>query len=91
MVIDVKSIVQDVPFTEKEIPKKSNNARSSSIFKVKFKKDDFLTKKSQGKLYNYFVFINLKKTVLRIILLELELLILYNVKRFFLIAIISLL
>lgn len=35
--------------TEKEIIKKSTaNTRSSSVFKVKFKKDDFLTKKTQG-------------------------------------------
>lgn len=35
--------------TEKEIIKKSTaNTRSSGVFKVKFKKDDFLTKKTQG-------------------------------------------
>jgi len=50
MITDVKPIVYDVSSTEKEITKKATiNARSSSIFKVKFKKDDFLTKKSQGK------------------------------------------
>lgn len=48
MITDVKPIVYDVSSTEKEITKKATiNARSSSIFKVKFKKDDFLTKKSQ--------------------------------------------
>jgi len=47
MVVELKPLVQEVSSTEKEIPKKSNSARSSSIFKVKFKKDDFLTKKSQ--------------------------------------------
>jgi len=46
---DIKSIITNVPPTEKEISKKSTTSvpRSSSIFKVKFKKDDFLTKKTQ--------------------------------------------
>lgn len=45
---DIKSIISNVPLSEKEISKKStSSARSSSIFKVKFKKDDFLTKKTQ--------------------------------------------
>lgn len=45
---ETKSIVANVPPSEKEISKKSTtSARSSSIFKVKFKKDDFLTKKTQ--------------------------------------------
>jgi len=43
--------VYDISSTEKEITKKSTvSAKSSSVLKVKFKKDDFLTKKSQGKL-----------------------------------------
>ncbi|KAE9542877.1 hypothetical protein AGLY_002788 [Aphis glycines] len=45
---DIKSIIVNAPSSEKEISKKSTTAaRSSSIFKVKFKKDDFLTKKTQ--------------------------------------------
>jgi hypothetical protein len=42
--------------SDKEITKKSTAARSSGVFKVKFKKDDFLSKKTQGK--NYFVLVN---------------------------------
>jgi len=56
---DIKSIIANVPPSEKEISKKSTTSaiRSSSIFKVKFKKDDFLTKKTQGKTWSYFNFI----------------------------------
>lgn len=47
---EIKSLIVNAPSSEKEISKKSTTtARSSSIFKVKFKKDDFLTKKTQGK------------------------------------------
>ncbi|KAL5235731.1 hypothetical protein ACI65C_003141 [Semiaphis heraclei] len=45
---DLKPVIANVPPSEKEILKKSTtSARSSGIFKVKFKKDDFLTKKTQ--------------------------------------------
>ncbi|XP_022161085.1 PHD finger protein 20-like protein 1 [Myzus persicae] len=45
---EIKTIIVNVPPSEKEILKKpTTSARSSSIFKVKFKKDDFLTKKTQ--------------------------------------------
>jgi len=47
---EIKPVTANVPPSEKEILKKSTtSARSSGIFKVKFKKDDFLTKKTQGK------------------------------------------
>lgn len=47
---EVKPIVVNVqPSSDKEVSKKSTTStRSPSVFKVKFKKDDFLTKKTQG-------------------------------------------
>lgn len=45
---------------EKEVTKKStSSARSSSIFKVKFKKDDFLSKKTHGKCYSNLIHLNI--------------------------------
>lgn len=48
---DLAPIIFDTPPPEKEIIKKpiTSVRSSSSIFKVKFKKEDFLTKKTQGK------------------------------------------
>lgn len=60
---DVKSVINiaatsttiTFPNSEKEVIKKSvTSTRSSSVFKVKFKNDDFLTKKAQGELYIIF-------------------------------------
>lgn len=56
---EIKSIlVNTVPAEkEKDIVKKSTStSRLSNVFKVKFKKDDFLSKKTQGKLSNCLIF-----------------------------------
>lgn len=43
-------MIFNVQSTEKDPVKKSTaNTRPSSVFKVKFKKDDFMTKKTLGK------------------------------------------
>ncbi|XP_025411654.1 uncharacterized protein LOC112684370 isoform X3 [Sipha flava] len=47
IVSDIKSMSPNVVPSDKEITKKSTAARSSGVFKVKFKKDDFLSKKTQ--------------------------------------------
>jgi len=48
VVADLTPIISDIPSPEKEITKKPTTSvrSSSSIFKVKFKKDDFLSKKT---------------------------------------------
>lgn len=59
---DIKSTVTKragyVLPTEKEKKATSSN-RLSTIFKVKFKKDDFLSKKSQGKSAYYFIYVKI--------------------------------
>lgn len=57
---EIKSIIINVTPSEKEkdiVKKSTSTSRLSNVFKVKFKKDDFLSKKTQGKLLNCFIFI----------------------------------